>query len=103
MKVAPQSILHESFRVGISLKGVGGLFEVFSGVVLWLLKPSQMNEIVRRICDALLVDAPHSRIVSHVLNASQQMADNGSTKFASMYLHLAWSGKVALVICSLAR
>jgi uncharacterized membrane protein len=98
MKVARQSILHESFRVGISLKGVGGLFEVFSGVVLWLLKPSQMNEIVRRICDALLVDAPHSKIVSHVLNASQQMADNGSTQFAAIYLISHGLVKTLLVI-----
>jgi uncharacterized membrane protein len=99
MKVARKSILHESFRVGISLKGVGGLFEVFSGVVLWLVKPQAMNEIVRKICAALLVDAPHSTIVLHVLNASQKMADNGSsTQFAAMYLVSHGVVKTLLVI-----
>lgn len=98
MKVAPKLILHESFRVGISLKGVGGLFEVFGGMVLWLVQPQKMNDIVRRICDALLVDAPHSKIVSHVLNASQKMADSGSTKFAAMYLLSHGVVKTLLVI-----
>lgn len=98
MKMAPQFILHESFRVGISLKGVGGLFEVFAGVVLWLVKPQEMNEIVRRICVTLLVDAPHSTIALHVLNASQKIADNGSTQFAAIYLVSHGVVKTLLVI-----
>ena len=98
MKVAKKFLLHESFRVGISLKGVGGLFEVFGGMVLWLVKPQEMNEIVRRICEALLVDAPHSKIVLHVLNASQKIADSGSTTFAAMYLLSHGVVKTLLVI-----
>ncbi|MGA7623467.1 MAG: DUF2127 domain-containing protein [Candidatus Acidiferrales bacterium] len=97
MSSTGKSILHESFEVGISLKGVGGLLEVFGGLVLGLLKPSDMNEIVRRICAILLVEFPH--IASHVLDASQRWTDYGGTRFASLYLLSHGVVKVALVIC----
>ena len=93
-----KSILHQSFEVGISLKGVGALFEVAGGLLLWFVKPSQMNEIVRRLGESLLFDAPHHPFTSHGLNASQRMADNGTT-FASLYLLSHGVVKLALVIC----
>ncbi|MFZ3215965.1 MAG: DUF2127 domain-containing protein [Candidatus Acidiferrales bacterium] len=92
-----KSILHQSFEVGIALKGVGALFEIFVGVALWFVKPSGMNEIVRRVCENLLVDAPHNVIFSHVLNASQRLADKGTT-FAAIYLFSHGVVKIALVI-----
>jgi uncharacterized membrane protein len=93
-----KSILHQSFEVGISLKGVGALFEIASGLLLWFIKPSQMNEIVRRLGENLLADAPHHPFAVHVLNASHRFADNG-TEFASLYLLAHGVVKLALVIC----
>jgi uncharacterized membrane protein len=97
MNLPAKSILHQSFEVGISLKGVGGLLEVFCGVVIGLLKPAQMNEIVRRICAIVLVEFPH--IAAHVLDASQRWSDHGGTTFASLYLLSHGVVKVGLVIC----
>ncbi len=94
----PKSILHQSFEVGISLKGVGALFEIAGGMVLWFVKPSQMNDIVRSVGENLLADAPHHPFAVHVLNASQRFADNGTT-FASLYLLAHGVVKLALVIC----
>lgn len=93
-----KSILHQSFEVGISLKGVGALFEIASGLLLWFVKPSQMNEIVRRLGENLLADAPHHPFAVQVLNASHRFADNG-TEFASMYLLAHGVVKLVLVIC----
>jgi uncharacterized membrane protein len=93
-----KSILHQSFEVGISLKGVGALFEIASGLLLWFVKPSQMNEIVRRLGENLLADAPRHPFAVHVLNASHRFADNG-TEFASMYLLAHGVVKLVLVIC----
>jgi uncharacterized membrane protein len=93
-----KSILHQSFEVGISLKGVGALFEIASGMVLWFVKPTQMNEIVRWLGENVLADAPHHPFAVHVLNASQRFADNGTT-FASLYLLAHGVVKLALVIC----
>ena len=82
------------------LKGMGALFEIAGGLVLWFVKPSQMNDIVRRLGENLLADAPHHPFAVHVLNASQRMADS-STKFASLYLLSHGVVKLALVICLL--
>jgi uncharacterized membrane protein len=98
MSMQRKTILHQSFEVGISLKGVGALFEIAGGVLLWVVNPSQMNGIVRRVADYLFVDAPHHPFASHVLNASQRMADHGTT-FASYYLLSHGIVKLALVIC----
>jgi uncharacterized membrane protein len=95
-----KSILHQSFEVGILLKGMGALFEIAGGLVLWFVKPSQMNDIVRRLGENLLADAPHHPFAVHVLNASQRFADNGTT-FASLYLLSHGVVKLALVICLL--
>jgi uncharacterized membrane protein len=95
-----KSILHQSIEVGILLKGMGALFEIAGGLVLWFVKPSQMNDIVRRLGENLLADAPHHPFAVHVLNASQRMADNGTT-FASLYLLSHGVVKLALVICLL--
>jgi uncharacterized membrane protein len=91
-----KSILHQSFEVGISLKGVGALFEIASGLLLWFVKPSQMNDIVRWLGENVLADAPHHPFAVHVLNASQRFADNGTT-FAS-YLLAHGVVKLALVV-----
>jgi uncharacterized membrane protein len=100
MTMQSKSILHESFEVGISLKGIGALCEIAGGVVLWLVNPSQMNDIVRKMGENLLADAPHHPFAVHVLNASQSMADHGTT-FASLYLFSHGIVKLALVICLL--
>jgi uncharacterized membrane protein len=95
-----KSLLHQSFEVGISLKGLGALFEIACGLLLWFVKPAQMNEIVRRLGENLLADAPHHPFAVHVINASHHIADNGTT-FASLYLLSHGVVKLALVICLL--
>jgi uncharacterized membrane protein len=100
MSMQRKTILHQTFEVGISLKGVGALLEIAGGVLLWLVKPSQMNDIVRWVGENLLVDAPHHPFATHVLNASQRFADQGTT-FASYYLLAHGTVKLALVICLL--
>jgi uncharacterized membrane protein len=100
MSMQRKTILHQTFELGISLKGVGALFEIAGGVLLWIVKPSQMNDIVRWLGENVLADAPHHPFTTHVLNASQRFADHGTT-FASYYLLAHGAVKLALVICLL--
>ena len=100
MSMQRKTILHQTFELGISLKGVGALFEIAGGVLLWIVKPSQMNDIVRWLGENVLADAPHHPFATHVLNASQRFADHGTT-FASYYLLAHGAVKLALVICLL--
>jgi uncharacterized membrane protein len=98
MKALDSSLLHESFEVGIAVKGFDGLLEVLGGAIIFFMKPSQMNDLVRKICEHLLARAPHSAVALHFFNASQNMTDS-STKFAALYLLSHGLVKALLVIC----
>jgi uncharacterized membrane protein len=92
------SFLHESFEVGIAMKGFDGLLEFFGGAVIFFMKPAQMNDIVRKICEHLLARAPHSAVAIHMFNASQNMT-NSSIQFAALYLLSHGLVKALLVAC----
>jgi uncharacterized membrane protein len=92
------SFLHESFEVGIAMKGFDGLLEVLGGAIIFLMKPAQMNDLVRKICEHLLARAPHSAVAIHMFNASQNMTSS-SARFAALYLLSHGLVKVLLVIC----
>ena len=98
MKALDSSLLHESFEVGIAVKGFDGLLEFLGGAIIFFMKPSQMNDLVRKICEHLLARAPHSAVALHVFNASQNMTDS-SIKFAALYLLSHGLVKALLVIC----
>jgi|SRR5271154_1722165 len=98
MAARDSSFLHDSFEVGIAMKGFDGLLEFFGGAILFFLKPSEMNELVRKVCEHLLARAPHSAVAIHMFNASQNMTSS-STQFAALYLLSHGLVKVLLVTC----
>lgn len=93
-----RSFLHESFEVGIALKGFDGLLEFLGGVIILLMKPAEMNDLVRNMCEHLLARAPHSAVAIHMFNASQNMTDS-SAQFAALYLISHGLVKALLVTC----
>lgn len=92
------SFLHESFEVGIAMKGFDGLLEFLGGAIIFFMKPSEMNDLVRKICEHLLARAPHSAVALHMFNASQNMTSS-SARFAALYLLSHGLVKVLLVTC----
>ena len=98
MKSRYTSFLHNSFEVGIAMKGFDGLLEFFGGVIILLMKPSAMNNFVRKACELLLTRAPHSRVAIHVFNASQNLTDS-TARFAAIYLLAHGLVKAVLVVC----
>jgi uncharacterized membrane protein len=98
MTARGRSFLHESFEVGIAIKGFDGLMEVLGGAIILFMKPAEMNELVRKICEHLLARAPHSSVAIHMFNASQNMTSS-SARFAALYLLSHGLVKVLLVTC----
>src|ERR1700688_753815 len=98
MAARGSSFLHESFEIGIAVKGFDGLLEFLGGAIIFFMKPSQMNELVRKVCEYLLTPAPHSAVAIHMFNASQNMTSS-SAKFAALYLLSHGLVKVLLVSC----
>jgi uncharacterized membrane protein len=98
MATRGSSLLHESFEVGIAIKGFDGLLEALGGAIILFMKPSEMNNLVRKMCEHLLARAPHSAVAIHMFNASQNMTSS-SAKFAALYLLSHGLVKVLLVTC----
>jgi uncharacterized membrane protein len=95
-----KNLLHDSFRVGISVKGFDGLLEVISGVALWFVSPAQMSALVKSLTEHMLTRIPHGYISRHLLAASQGFT-NDSREFAAYYLLSHGFVKVVLVVCLL--
>ena len=93
-----KALLHDSFRVGITVKGFDGVLEVVAGVALWFVSPTQMSAFIKTLTDHMLTRIPHGFISRHLLAASQGFT-NDSREFAAYYLVSHGFVKVVLVIC----
>ena len=78
-------LLHESFRAGITLKGIDGVLEAIGGIVLWSIKPSELNRIALKFLETDLPFDRHEFITRHLYQATQHLAYGGK-HFASLYL-----------------
>ena len=90
-------LLHESFRAGITLKGVDGILEAIGGIVLWSIKPSDLNRIALRFLEIDLPFDRHEFITRHLYRATEHLAYGGQ-HFASLYLLAHGLIKALLVI-----
>lgn len=93
-----KTILHDSFRVGITVKGFDGILEIVSGAALWLLSPAKMSDLIRGLCEHMLSRIPNGYISAHLIAASQKL-NNDSREFAAFYLLTHGLVKVILVVC----
>jgi uncharacterized membrane protein len=85
MKPRNRKILKNTFRVGISLKGIHGVLEIIAGVWLWRIHPSTMNAIVRFLLRHELSRDPRDFIALHLLRTSETLL-KGDRRFATIYL-----------------
>jgi uncharacterized membrane protein len=93
-----QILLHDSFRVGITLKGLDGILEVLASLALYLTSPAQMTEFVRRLVEHMVARMPNGYLAAHLIAASQKL-NNDSREFAVVYLLTHGLVKVILVVC----
>jgi uncharacterized membrane protein len=93
-----QILLHDSFRVGITLKGLDGILEVLASVALYSISPAKMTEFVRRLVEHMVARMPNGYLAAHLIAASQKL-NNDSREFAAIYLLTHGLVKVILVVC----
>jgi uncharacterized membrane protein len=93
-----KNLLHDSFRIGITLKGVDGILEVVAGVALWFVSPAQMSAFVKSLTEHMLARIPHGYLSAHLIAASERLTDQ-SREFAAYYLLSHGLVKVVLVVC----
>jgi uncharacterized membrane protein len=96
MKLRREAILHESFRIGILLKGIDGALEIVGAALVWLLNPVSDERILRVLFRHELAENPHTFLASHLIGALRSLA--GSKWFAAAFLLSHGLTKVVLVI-----
>lgn len=85
MKPITRTILHDSFRAGITLKGIDGILELIGGVLLWLVKPPTMSEPLRLALQHELSRDPHDFVAAHLLHITEHLT-NQNRMFAVLFL-----------------
>jgi uncharacterized membrane protein len=85
MRLKLASLLHGSFRTGITLKGIGGLTETIGGILLWFITPAELSAIVSGLLEEEHLKHPHNFIASHFLHMAGGIS-HADPVFASLYL-----------------
>lgn len=92
-----KTILHDTFRTGITMKGIDGLLEIVGAVLLWFVKPSQISGPMQLFSQHELSRDPHDFIARHLLHMSDKLANSDPT-FASLFLLSHGVLKVVLIM-----
>jgi uncharacterized membrane protein len=97
VKPAAKTVLHDSFRAGITIKGIDGILEAIGGVLLWFVKPEALTGGVRRLLLHELSKNPHDFIATHLVHSTMRLAASDPA-FASIYLVTHGLTKALLVV-----
>jgi uncharacterized membrane protein len=93
----PSSLLDKIFEGGIIIKGVTGLVEFLSGLVLFFVSPADVHKLVAFITQKELLEDPHDKLSNLLVHATQHFGSGGKT-FAIAYLWVHAGIKLVAVI-----
>jgi uncharacterized membrane protein len=85
MKPVARSILHNSFRTGITLKGIDGVLELIGGALLWFVNPSRLGDPLQMALQHELSRDPHDFVAAHLLHVTERLTSANRT-FATLFL-----------------
>jgi uncharacterized membrane protein len=91
------SLLHGTFRTGITLKGIGGLIETAGGVLLWFVTPAKLSAMVHALLEREYARHPYNVVAAHFLHMANHVGHFDPT-FASLYLLAHGVVKTILVV-----
>lgn len=78
-------VLHDTFMIGIILKGIDGVFEIIGGVILYAVSPAQINRTLFFLLQHELSEDPRDVVANFLIRAAGQLSV-GTQHFASLYL-----------------
>ena len=98
--VKRRSLLDQTFRISIVLKGIDGVLEIIGGLVVLWISPRVVNSVVAALTEHELSKDPRDSIVTHLLSAFHGLA-HGGKDLAAFYLLSHGVTKVGLVVALL--
>ncbi|RWZ79252.1 MAG: DUF2127 domain-containing protein [Candidatus Chaera renei] len=85
LKLSRRQLLHDSFLISISLKGLNGLAEVIGGVTLFFVSPQQMQRLIEILTQHELRQDPNDWLANQLLRGGEHITAGGIS-FAAVYL-----------------
>jgi uncharacterized membrane protein len=95
--IQSRGFVHKAFEVGIFLKGLDGLLEVIGGALVFVIKPSTINNIVMALLQHELSEDPSDLIANYLIYAAHHFSVETQV-FASLYLLSHGIIKIFLVV-----
>jgi uncharacterized membrane protein len=95
--VRTRSLLDQSFRFSLTLKGLHALLEIILGIAILTVNPQVMNRFALTLLNPELSEDPGDFVATHLLRIFQQFAAGGK-HFASLYLLSHGIVKIALIV-----
>lgn len=89
--------LHRLFLIGVFIKGLDGLLELTSGILLLLVSRADLNNVVLNLTAPELAEDPDDLIANFLRHAVHHLSLN-TKYFASIYLLIHGAVKVSLMV-----
>ncbi|MCX6765773.1 MAG: DUF2127 domain-containing protein [Candidatus Moranbacteria bacterium] len=64
-------VIHDTFRVGILLKGLNGILEIIGGILLFFIRPETLNYLVRLLTQNELSEDPKDLFANFLVHAAR--------------------------------
>src|SRR5712691_3412841 len=84
-KAMARAKIHVAFEIGVILKGLNGLLELISGILLLVFPPSAIQRFVVGLTHNELSRDPNDFIATHLRAAAEHLSVGGQ-QFAAIYL-----------------
>lgn len=97
MKSDWASVSHRAFKLGILIKGLDGLLELFGGSALLLTSRPAIQHAVALLTRQELIEDPHDVVANYLLHMAQHLS-LGTRNFAGIYLLAHGLVKIAMVV-----
>lgn len=92
-----KSFFHNSFEVGIFIKGLEGILDILIGFILLYINPERLYRIVDFLTNHEMSEDPNDVITNFIIRLSHEFSVN-LQNFLVFYLILLGTSKIILVI-----
>lgn len=93
----PTNLFDKVFEGGIILKGISGLLEFLSGLLLFFVSPQGLHNFIAFVTQRELLEDPHDKVATLLLRSTEHIG-TGSRAFLIVYLWIHAAIKLIAVI-----
>lgn len=85
MKFKKENFVHDAFDIGISIKGIDGIFEIIGGILFIFASPDRVNKIIGVLTRHELSQDPNDIVANHLMNFAHNFSASAQF-FGSFFL-----------------